>query len=149
MKIALASDHAGFRLKKGILNYLDERRIEHHDFGCYSEESVDYVDFGARAVRAVVGGEFERAILICGTGLGMSIVANKFRGIRATACWDEITAELSRLHNNSNCLTLGGRVLDLDEALVIVKVWLETKFEEGRHTPRIDKILRLEEENFK
>ena len=149
MKIALASDHAGFKLKSGIADYLKEREIEHRDFGCYSEESVDYVDFGAAAIREVVAGEFDRAILVCGTGVGMGIVANKFRGIRATSCCDEYTAEMSRLHNNSNCLTVGGRLLPLDEALQIVKIWLETEYEGGRHQKRLNKILQLEEINFK
>lgn len=149
MKIALASDHAGFELKKGILDYLFERGIEHRDFGCYSGESVDYVDLGAAATQSVVSGEFDRAILFCGTGVGMAMVANKFKGIRATPCCDEYTAEMSRMHNDSNCLTLGGRILPLDEALQIVKIWLDTEYEGGRHQKRLDKILQLEERNFK
>lgn len=149
MKIAVASDHAGYELKKGVLDYLSEKGIEHQDFGCGPGEKVDYVDYGEKAVEKVCTGDFDRAILICGTGMGMAIVANKFRGMRATPCWDEYTAEMGRSHNDSNCLTLGGRVIPLDEALVIVRIWLETEFEQGRHQVRIDKISAIEEKNFK
>jgi len=126
VKIATASDHAGYDLKKGILSYLAERKIEYKDYGCGPDERVDYVDFAEKAIQNVCSGKHDRAILICGTGLGMAIVANKFKGIRATPCCDEYSAEMSRSHNDSNCLTLGGRILPLDEALEIVRVWLET-----------------------
>jgi len=149
MKIALASDHAGYELKKGIKDYLLENGIQHEDFGCGPDERVDYVDYAEKAMEKVCIGECGKAILVCGTGLGMAIVANKYKGIRATSCTDEYTAEMSRKHNDSNCLTLGGRVLPQDEALSIVKVWLETEFEGGRHQGRIDKILEIEKKNFK
>jgi len=149
MKIALASDHAGFKLKKGIIEHLVSKGMELRDFGCDSEDSVDYVDFGVKAVKSVVDGEFDKAILICGTGLGMGIIANKFRGIRGTPCFDDYTARMSRMHNDSNCLTLGGRITPLDEATEIVDIWLETAFEDGRHGKRIEKISKLEDENFK
>ena len=149
MKIALASDHAGFKLKKGIIEHLKSKGIELKDFGCDTEESVDYVDYAIKAIKNVVGGEFDRAILVCGTGLGMGIIANKFRGIRGTPCFDDFTARMSRLHNDSNCLTLGGRITPLDEAEEIVDIWLDTVFEDGRHQKRIEKISRLEDENFK
>jgi ribose 5-phosphate isomerase B len=149
MKIALASDHAGFELKKGIIAYLEGRGVVFRDFGCGSGESVDYVDFGARAADSVVRGECDRAILFCGTGIGMAIVANKFKGIRATPCWDLFTAEVCRSHNDSNCLTLGGRTLSLEEAIPIVDVWLETQFEGGRHARRISKISAVEGQNFR
>ena len=149
MRIALGSDHAGYPLKKEILDFLSTKGIEHQDFGCFSEERVDYVDFGEKAAQKVVSGEFDRAILVCGTGLGMAYVANKFKGIRAAPCWNEYTAEMSRAHNNSNCLTLGGRVIPRDEALKIVEVWLETEFEGGRHEKRVNKIIQIEERNFK
>jgi ribose 5-phosphate isomerase B len=110
---------------------------------------VDYVDYGKEAVASVLRAEFDRAILVCGTGMGMAMVANKFKGIRATPCWDEYTAEVSRSHNDSNCLTLGGRILPLENALEIVEVWLKTNFEGGRHERRINKIRDLEERNFK
>lgn len=149
MKVALASDHGGYELKKGIMAYLSQRGIEHEDFGCGSDERVDYVDYAERAVHKLLDHDYARAILVCGTGLGMSIVANKHRAVRATCCWDEYSAEMSRRHNDSNCLTLGGRILPLDEALSIVKIWLETEFEGGRHQRRIDKIFKIEEKNFK
>ncbi|MGD8535850.1 MAG: ribose 5-phosphate isomerase B [Candidatus Aminicenantes bacterium] len=149
MKIAIASDHAGYELKKGILAYLSEREIQYEDFGCGPGEKVNYVEFGEKASKSVCSGRSDRAILVCGTGLGMAIVANKFKGIRATPCLDEYSTEMSRCHNDSNCLTLGGRILPLDEALNIVRIWLDTEFEGGRHQDRIQKILDLEERNFK
>ncbi len=145
MKLAVASDHAAFELKTTVILYLGRRGIEFQDFGSASGEPVDYVDTGSRAAESVVRGECDRAILLCGTGLGMAITANKFRGIRATACWNEYTAEVSRSHNNSNCLCLGGRVLTDDEAIRIVEVWLKTPFEGGRHERRLNKITELEE----
>jgi len=149
MNIALASDHAGYELKRGIIAYLKEKGIAHWDFGCDSEESVDYADYAEKAMNGILSGEHDRAILVCGSGLGMAIVANKFRGIRATPCTDGYLSEMSRRHNDSNCLTLGGRILPLDEALHIVDIWLETGYEGGRHQRRIDKISRIEEKNFK
>jgi ribose 5-phosphate isomerase B len=149
VKIALASDHAGYELKKGIAAYLAQKGIQHKDFGCGPEEKVDYVDYADRAVKMICSGDCERAILVCGTGLGMAIVANKYKGVRATPCCDEYTAEVSRSHNDSNCLTLGGRIVPQDEALSIVQIWLETEFEKGRHQRRIDKILAIEEKHFK
>jgi len=148
VKIATASDHAGYELKKGIMAYLSEKGINYEDFGCSSEERVDYVDYAEKAIKNVLSGDCDRAILFCGTGIGMAIVANKFKGVRATPCWDEYAAEVSRSHNNSNCLTLGGRVLPLDEAISIVRVWIKTDFEGGRHGRRINKILDIEEKNF-
>ncbi|MEA2006121.1 MAG: ribose 5-phosphate isomerase B [Acidobacteriota bacterium] len=149
MKIALASDHAGYDLKIGIVGFLKKRGIEFKDFGCGPGEKVDYVDYAEKAIQMMEKKEFDRAILVCGTGLGMSIVANKYRGIRATPCWDEYVAEMSRKHNDSNCITLGGRILPLDEALQIVQIWLDTHFEEGRHQMRLEKLLQVEEKNFK
>jgi len=149
VKIALGSDHAGFDLKKGIMDYLFKRGIAYEDFGCESRERVDYVDYAEKTIKEMRRRDCDRAILVCGTGLGMAIVANKHKGIRATPCWDEYSAEMSRKHNDSNCLTLGGRVLPLDEAVSIVETWLESDFEEGRHRERIMKILNIENSNFK
>ena len=149
MKIALASDHAGFDLKNGIAAYLEKKGMAFRDFGCGPGETVDYVDYGGRAMEAVLTGECARAILFCGTGLGMAIVANKFRGVRATPCWNTSTAEISRKHNDSNCLTLGGRILSLEEATAIVETWLRSPFEGGRHARRIEKISEIERKNFK
>jgi ribose 5-phosphate isomerase B len=149
MTIALASDHAGYDLKAGVAEYLKSRGVEFVDFGCGPGEKVDYVDYGAKAAQAVVSGRCDRAILVCGTGLGMALTANKFKGLRATPCWIEYAAEVSRSHNDSNCLTLGGRTHTLELALRIVRTWLETPFEGGRHARRVDKIRALEAENFK
>jgi ribose 5-phosphate isomerase B len=149
MKIALASDHAGFGLKKEIAAYLERRGIVVHDFGCDSDASVDYVDFGAKAAESLAAGDCDRAILFCGTGLGMAVVANKFRGIRATPCWNVYTASISRRHNDSNCLTLGGRVLTPAEAVAIVETWLDEPFEGGRHARRLEKIAALESARFR
>jgi ribose 5-phosphate isomerase B len=149
VKIATASDHAGYELKKGITAYLSEKGLQYEDFGCGPGEKVDYVDYAEKAAEKLSSGEYDRAILVCGTGLGMAIVANKYKGIRATPCLDDFSAEMSRRHNDSNCLTLGGRIVPLDEALNIVRIWLETEFEGGRHQRRIDKILDIEERNFK
>jgi ribose 5-phosphate isomerase B len=149
MKVALASDHAGFELKTRIIAHLGERGVDFWDFGCGPGETVDYVDYGARAAASVVLGEYDRAILFCGTGIGMAVVANKFKGIRATPCWDLFTAGVSRSHNDSNCLTLGGRTLFLEEAIPIVDVWLKTPFEGGRHARRVSKIADIESRNLK
>lgn len=149
MKIALASDHAGYDLKNQVAAFLKHCGVEFKDFGSRGGEIADYPEYGAMAVASVARGEFDRAILICGTGVGMAMVANKFKGIRATPCWNEYVAEMSRKHNDSNCLTLGGRVLETDLALKCVRIWLETEFEAGRHACRVDKIKLIEEKNFK
>jgi len=144
MKIAIGSDHAGFALKERLKNYLIKLNYEVKDFGTHSEESVDYPDIAFEVSRDVSNGKFDRGILICGTGIGMCIAANKVVGIRAAICWDERTAKLSRKHNDSNILCLGGRILDEEEALKIVDVWLTTEFEGGRHLRRIKKISEYE-----
>jgi ribose 5-phosphate isomerase B len=149
MRIVLASDHAGFELKNALVAYLAGRGFDVLDDGCGPGESVDYVDYGAKAAGRLGRGERDRAILVCGTGMGMAVVANKFRGVRATPCWSAYTAEMSRKHNDANCLTLGGRVLSVEEAKAVVTVWLETAFEGGRHLRRVDKIRGLEDANFK
>jgi ribose 5-phosphate isomerase B len=149
MKIALASDHAGFDLKAGIARYLAGREIPFEDLGCSAGENADYPEYAARAVARVQSGDCDRAILCCGTGIGMAVAANKFKGMRATPCWTPFTAEVSRRHNDSNCLSVGGRTLSLDEALAIVRVWLETPFEGGRHARRVDQIKAFEALNFK
>jgi ribose 5-phosphate isomerase B len=146
MKIALGSDHAGYELKEVVAGYLSSVRVEFVDFGSRAGESADYVDYAAAACRAVLKGECDRAILFCGTGIGMSMAANKFPGILATVCWNRGTADVSRRHNNSNCLCLGGRVLDNAAALEIVRIWLETPFEGGRHVRRLAKIADIEKE---
>ncbi len=149
MTIALASDHAGYELKEAVRAFLAQKGLAHRDFGCGPGETVDYVDFGVRAMESLTSGDCSRAILFCGTGIGMSIVANKFKGVRAAVCWDLYTAEISRKHNDSNCLCLGGRVLELAKALEIVASWLDSSFEGGRHERRVTKILELEEKTFR
>ena len=148
MKVALASDHAGYELKKEIGEYLLQQGLEVEDFGCFSDDRVNYVEYAVRAMEGLTSGVCDRAILVCGSGLGMAIVANKYPGVRATPCCDEYMAEMSRRHNDSNCLTLGGRILPLDEALHIVKIWIATDFEGGRHRERLDKIEAVEMKNF-
>ncbi len=149
MKIAVASDHAGFDLKSRITSLLAEMGVPFHDFGSGPGETVDYVDYGVKAMESIVSGECDRAILFCGTGIGMAVVANKYKGIRATPCWSPFTAQVSRSHNDSNCLTLGGRTLSSEEAVEIVRVWLSTPFEGGRHERRLAKIGEVEKRNFK
>ncbi len=144
MKIALACDHGGFRLKETVKSYLEELNIEYIDFGTFSEESVDYPDFAYKAAKAVAEGEADRGIFICGTGIGISIAANKVKGIRAALCYNIFAAEMSRRHNNANVLCLGGRILGDELAKAIVKIWLETPFEGGRHRRRIEKIAEIE-----
>lgn len=143
--IAIGSDHAGRDLKEQVKALLEGLGFEPVDYGTDDDCSVDYPDYGEKVSQAVSQGQFQRGILICGTGLGMSIVANKFPGIRATLCHDEYTARMSREHNDSNILVLGGRVLQKETALKIVKVWLETPFEGGRHERRLQKITNIEQ----
>jgi len=145
MKIAIGCDHAGVELKKEIISLLNNLRIESIDFGTDRAESVDYPDFGEKVSLAVSKGEIEKGILICGTGIGMSIVANKFPGIRASLCNELFTAKMSRLHNDANILVLGGRVVGSDLAKEIVRTWVSTPFEGERHCRRLDKITRIEE----
>ncbi len=148
MKIAIGADHAGYMLKEELKRWLEEWNISYHDFGTYSPEKVDYPDYGIIVARAVAKGGFEKGILICGTGIGMSIVANKVKGIRAALCRDPYEARLSREHNDANILTLGGRILGFDLAKEIVRVWLNTEFTGGRHKVRIDKISMIEEDEL-
>ncbi len=146
MRVAIASDHGGYRLKEFVRRLLEEMEVEVLDFGTDSEESVDYPFYAAKVARAVASGEVDRGILCCGTGIGMSIVANRFPGVRAALCHDEYTARMSRLHNDANVLALGGRVLGEGVAAEIVRVWLETPFEGGRHERRLGKLEEIEKE---
>ena len=145
MKIAIGCDHAGVTLKNEITPILDGLKIEWEDFGTKDEESVDYPDFGAKVSSAVSLGKVDRGILICGTGIGMSIVANKFPGVRAALCQEDYSAKMSRLHNDSNMLVLPGRIIEIETAINIVKAWFNTDFEGGRHQGRLDKITAIEE----
>ncbi|MCW7475345.1 ribose 5-phosphate isomerase B [Leptospira levettii] len=138
-KIGIASDHGGFALKEFLRKSLEES-YEMVDYGTKSEESVDYPTIIGDACRKVLSGEVPRLIALCGTGIGASIAANRFKSIRAALCHDEFTAEMSKRHNNANVLVLGGRVLGTDLALRIVKKWIETDFEGGRHQKRLGLI---------
>ena len=144
MKIAIASDHGGFALKQQIMEYLTSIGYEYKGFGCYTADSMDYPDIAFPTAQAVASGEFDRGILICGTGIGVSICANKVKGIRCALCSDVVSAELTRQHNDSNMLAMGGRIIGVEVAKAIVKTWLETEFTGGRHQRRIDKISACE-----
>jgi len=141
--IVIASDHAGYYLKEKIKEFLQSENYQVIDVGCFSPESVDYPEYGAKAVGKILNKEVEMGILICGTGLGMSIVANRFPGIRATLCHEPFSAKMARLHNNANVLVLGGRIIGEAMAVEIVKTFLETPFEGGRHERRINLIEEL------
>lgn len=145
MTIAIGCDHAGIELKEEIISLLKNLNIEFIDFGTNTPESVDYPDFGEKVSEAVSTGKIEKGILICGTGIGMSIVANKFPGIRASLCNELFTAKMSRLHNDANILVLGGRIVGKDLAKEIVRTWVNTPFEGNRHSRRLDKISKIEE----
>lgn len=139
--IAIGCDHGGYELKQEIMNYLKEKNLEYRDFGTYTKESVDYPVYAKKVASAIQSGECEKGILICGTGIGISITANKFKGIRAAVCTDCFTAEATRLHNNANILALGGRVVGPGLALKIVDTFLNTPFSnDERHIRRISKI---------
>jgi len=141
----IASDHGGLELKDAIKSFLEGRNIEVRDLGTMNSDSVDYPDYAERLALALTRGEAENGILICGTGIGMSITANKFPGIRAALITDDFTARMSKEHNNANVIVMGGRVLKPEEACEMVKAWLEADFEGGRHQNRLDKISRIEQ----
>jgi ribose 5-phosphate isomerase B len=145
MRVAIGSDHAGIHLKRELKKILEELGHECIDFGPQTPESVDYPDFGEKVSEAVSSNKVDRGVLICGTGIGMSIVANKFPGIRASLCNDLYTARFSRLHNDANVLVIGGRIVGVDLAKEILKTWFTTEFEGGRHLRRIEKIKSIEE----
>lgn len=144
--IAIGSDHGGYTLKQEIMKHLSELGLEYRDYGTHSEDSCDYPAYGAAVGRAVVSGECDRGIIICGTGIGISISANKIKGVRAALCGDCFSAEMTRRHNDANILALGARVLGGGLALKIVDTFLETPFEGGRHARRVAQITDLESE---
>jgi len=149
MKIALGCDHGGYNLKQAILEHLEKKGIEYKDFGCYSIESCDYPDFAEKVAEAIVRGEYDCGILVCGTGIGISIAANKVPGIRAAHCTDTFSAKAAKQHNNANILALGERITGVGLALDIVDAYLEAEFEGGRHQRRIDKITEIEKKYSK
>ena len=145
-KVLIASDHAGFGGKEAIKKTLDEMGIAYEDCGAYSEESVDYPDFAERVARSIAGGEADQGILVCGSGIGMQIAANKVPGIRAALAWSEETARLARQHNDANILAIGSRTTPAEVIDQIVRAFLTTDFDGGRHQKRLDKIALLEQE---
>lgn len=146
--VAIGSDHAGFELKDAIKKVLSESKIKYNDYGTYSSESTDYPDYAVKVASAVSTGKYEKGILICGTGIGVSITANKFSGIRAALCNDVYSAKMSRAHNDANILALGGRVIGKGLAEEIVKAWLETEFSEKENHKRRIKKIRLIEKKY-
>ena len=147
MKIAVGSDHGGFDHKNAIADHLKQRGFEVVDYGIYENKSVDYPDIASKLCKGILEGEADLGILVCGTGIGMSIAANKFKGIRAAACSEHFSAKYTRLHNNSNVLCLGGRVIGIGTALELADLFVDTEFEGGRHQNRIDKIEKIENSN--
>lgn len=144
MKIAVGSDHVGLELKGRLLQHLDEKGIEYHDFGTYTTDRTDYPVYGEAVANAVAGGEYDRGLLLCGTGVGISLSANKVPGIRAVVCSEPYSALLSRQHNDTNILAMGSRVVGSDLALMILDAWLDGVFEGGRHQRRVEMIAEIE-----
>ena len=142
--IALGADHGGFRLKEAIRKYLEEQHIAYEDFGTYSEESVDYGPIAAKVAHFVADGKAEKGFLCCGTGIGISMAANKVKGIRAAVVTNDFCAEMTRRHNDANILCMGGRVIDEETAVRLAKIFLETPFDGGRHAARIAHIAQIE-----
>ena len=140
IKISIGCDHAGFDATKDVILFLEESGYDVNNLGCYSSESVDYPEFGHKVGEEVACGESQKGIVVCGSGIGISIAANKIKGVRAALCFTKDHAEMSRLHNNSNILALGARMKGGDKLLDIVDIWLNTEFEGGRHQKRIEKI---------
>lgn len=149
MKIAIGSDHAAYSFKEEIKAYLISEGHEITDFGTYNTDRVDYCDYGFKVGEAVATGDFNCGIVCCGTGIGISISANKVMGVRCVVCSEPYSAKLSRMHNDTNMLSLGSRVVGIDLAKMIIDVWLSTSFEGGRHASRIEKISQYESKNHK
>lgn len=145
MKIAVGCDHGGLEHKNAIAEHLKERGFEITDFGIYENKSVDYPDIAYPLAKAVAKGECDLGILVCGTGIGMSLAANKVKGIRAACCSEHFSAKYTRLHNNSNILCLGGRVIGVGTAIELADLFVDTEFEGGRHQTRVDKITAIEQ----
>lgn len=146
MKIGIGNDHAAVDMKFEIVKYLEESGYEVVNFGTDTNDSCDYPVYGEKVARALANGEVDRGILICGTGVGISLAANKVKGIRAAVCSESVTARFSRLHNDANILAFGARIVGVETAKDMVNVWLNTEFEGGRHQRRVDLIMKIEEE---
>lgn len=147
--IAIGSDHGGYKLKEEIKKYLEEKEIKYKDLGSMSEERVDYPNIAKEVAKCVQSKECDKGILICRSGIGMSMVANKFKGIRCALCHNEYTAKYARLHNNSNILAIGADDVTINEAICILRMWIATEFEGGRHEERLKIIEKIENENMK
>ena len=147
--IAIGSDHGGYKLKEEIKKYLEEKNIEYKDYGCMSEERVDYPNIAKEVALAVKNKICDKGILICRSGIGMSIVANKFKGIRCALCYNENTAKFAKMHNNSNILAIGADNISVNDAICILRIWLATEYEGGRHDERLKIIEEIEKENMK
>ena len=147
MKIALASDHAGYSEKERLKPLFSELGLEVEDLGTVSEDSVDYPDYARKVAERVAHGEAEQGVLVCGSGTGMAIAANKVPGVRAAVAWSEETARLARQHNDANVLSIGARVTPLEEIPKIVRAWFNSSFDGGRHTARVEKIKEIEEQS--
>lgn len=147
--IAIGCDHGGYKLKEEIKKYLEEKQIPYKDVGCINEERVDYPNIAKEVAKEVQSQKCEKGILICRSGIGMSIVANKFKGIRCTPCHNEYTAKFARLHNNGNVLSIGADDVTVNEAICMIRIWIATEFEGGRHEDRIKIIEEIENENMK
>lgn len=146
--IALGADHGGFQIKEAVKQYLEEKGIAYHDYGTYSEASVNYAPFAYQVATAVAKGECEKGILCCGTGIGISMAANKVKGIRAAVVTNEFCAEMTRRHNDANILCMGGRVISKEQAVTFTDIFLNTPFEGGRHCARIEEIAQIEQGTF-
>lgn len=149
MKVALACDHGGLNLKNAVIRYLEEKNIAYKDYGCYSEESVDYPLYAYKAAESVSRGECDFGILCCGTGIGISMAANKVKNIRAAVVTDSFCAEMTRRHNNANVLCMGGRVISEEKAVRLADIFLHTPFDGGRHEKRVQMISEIENGTFK
>ena len=147
--IAIGSDHGGYKLKEEIKKYLEEKEIKYKDYGTMNEEAVDYPNIAKEVAQAVQANKCDSGILICRSGIGMSITANKFKGIRCAACHDEYTAKYAKLHNNSNILAIGADDVTTNEAICILRMWLATEYEGGRHEERLKIIEEIENKNMK
>lgn len=148
-KLLIASDHGGYLLKSEIINFLKSSSVDFEDLGCHSRDSVDYPDYASALAQKISAGTASRGILVCGTGIGVAITANKFKGVRAATVGDVFSAKMTRAHNNTNVLCLGERVVGVGLALEIVQAYLNASFEGGRHALRVDKISEIESKNFK
>ena len=148
MKIAVGCDHGGLNIKNAVIDYLKENGIAYTDYGCYTEESVDYPVFAYQVAKNVADGNAELGIICCGTGIGVSMAANKVKEIRAAVCCDEFCAEMTRRHNNANVMCMGGRVIDEEKAVKLADIFLNTPFEGGRHEKRVNMITEIENGSF-